>query len=131
MGFKDEPVEVCRYDLMVFASEAKEYASRWETEQAFSDNATSEEREYLIYLVSGAGESVAMLYRADEKLPEHWRELRAARNQYSHTYTNRPYGEAWRLASGLLGDVASELSRELPKIPGYDRDDPRRDRHFQ
>lgn len=56
MGFKDEPVEMCRYDLMGFAAEAKEYASRWENEQAFLKNATREEREYLIYLVSDAGE---------------------------------------------------------------------------
>lgn len=33
--------------------------------------------------------------------PEHWKEMRAAGNQYSHTYTNRPYGEAWRMLQGF------------------------------
>ena len=131
MEFEDEPVEVCRYDLMVLAGEAKAYASQWDSEESFLENATREEREYLIHLVAAAGESVAQLIRAKERVPDRWLELRAARNQSFHVFSKRLYGEAWRLSLGLLTEIASELSRELPPIPGYDREDTRRSRHFQ
>ena len=45
MTFEDEPVEVCRYDLMVLAGEAKAYASQWDSEESFLENATREEHE--------------------------------------------------------------------------------------
>lgn len=130
MKFKDEPAEVCRYDLMAFASEAKAYASQWDSEYSFLENATLEQLEYLLHLVTGAGEAVAQLLRAKENIPDHWLELRSARNQSSHVFSNRLHGEAWRLSSGLLAEIASELSRELPPIPDYDRQDTHRSRHF-
>lgn len=131
MSYRDDnPPEVCRYDLMALGEEAQEYASRWDSEQALMDNATPEEREYLLYLVSTAGEAVAQLLRANEPVPDKWKELREARNEASHSFDRRSYEEAWRLASELLPEVASELSRELPAIPGYDRKDTDRSRHF-
>lgn len=132
MSYRDDnPPEVCRYDLMALGFEAQEYASRWNSEQAFMENATPEEREYLLYLVTAAGEAVAQLLRANETVPDHWKELREARNEASHIFDRRSHGEAWRLSSRLLPEVASELSRELPAIPGYDRRDSDRSRHFQ
>ena len=130
MTFEDEPVEVCRYDLMVLAGEAKAYASQWDSEESFLENATREEHEFLLHLVMGAGEAVAQLIRAKERVPDRWLELQDVRNRSAHVFSNRMHGEAWRLSSGLLPEIASELSRELPPIPGYDRQDPRRSCHF-
>lgn len=130
MPFNDEPPDVCRYDITAFAAEAKAYALRWDSEESFLKDTTREEREFLVHLVSGAGEAVAQLIRAKEVVPNGWLELRNFRNESSHTYSTRPFQRARRLALGLLPEIAAELARGLPNIPDYNREDPNRRRYF-
>lgn len=130
MNFEDMPPDVCYYDLLELAREAETYASKWKTEQEFTSNATIEQCEYLLSLISGAGEAVAQLKRAGISVPEHWDKLRLEKNLASHVFSTRNYVGAWRLASDLLPSIGKSLSASLRPIAGYDRRNPDRFRYF-